>query len=52
VQLELAEATYMEEAHPYRFDETLANRVRPVLRRFIELMLDHARTHATTPATR
>jgi N-formylglutamate deformylase len=48
VQLELAEATYMEESHPYRFDETRASRVRPVLRSFIELMLAFARTHAGT----
>lgn len=46
VQLELAEATYMEETHPYRFDETLANGVRPALRRFIESMLDYAEHHA------
>jgi N-formylglutamate deformylase len=46
VQLELAEATYMQETHPYRFDEALANGVRPALRRFIELMLDYADQHA------
>ena len=46
IQLELAEATYMQETHPYRFDEALANGVRPALRRFIELMLDYADQHA------
>jgi N-formylglutamate deformylase len=46
VQLELAQATYMEETYPYRFDETLANRVRPVLRSFIELALAYATRHA------
>jgi N-formylglutamate deformylase len=46
VQLELAEATYMQEDHPYRFDETLANGVRPALRSFIELMLNHASNNA------
>jgi N-formylglutamate deformylase len=42
VQLELAEATYMEECHPYRFDEALANGVRPALRAMIDVMLDVA----------
>jgi N-formylglutamate deformylase len=46
VRLELAEATYMQEDHPYRFDEMLANGVRPALRRFIELMLNHASNNA------
>lgn len=45
VQLELAEATYMEECHPYRFDEALANGVRPALRAMIGVMLEHAAAH-------
>ncbi|MBC7499516.1 MAG: N-formylglutamate deformylase [Herminiimonas sp.] len=43
VQLELSQATYMEEHLPFRFDEQLANNVRPTLRRFMETMLDWAR---------
>lgn len=45
VQLELSEATYMEEQFPYRFDPKLADRVRPTLRNFIGVMLEWARTH-------
>ncbi len=45
VQLELSEATYMEEAHPYRFDDALAAGVRPALRRMIEVMIDYAAAH-------
>jgi len=52
VQLELAEATYMQEQHPYDFDEALANGVRPALRRFIELMLAHAAERAGDHAQR
>jgi N-formylglutamate deformylase len=36
VQLELSEATYMEESPPYRFSEDLALRLRPQLRALIE----------------
>jgi N-formylglutamate deformylase len=36
VQLELSEATYMEESPPFRFSEELANRLRPQLRALIE----------------
>jgi N-formylglutamate deformylase len=36
VQLELSEATYMEESPPFRFREDLARRLRPVLRALIE----------------
>lgn len=39
VQLELAERTYMDEAPPFAFDETLAEGVRPVLRSVLEAML-------------
>ena len=39
VQLELSERTYMIEAPPFAFDETLANEVRPVLRELIDTML-------------
>ena len=36
VQLELSEATYMEESPPFRFNESLAGRLRPQLYAFIE----------------
>ena len=36
VQLELSQATYMQEDPPHEFDEALAARVRPLLRRLIE----------------
>jgi N-formylglutamate deformylase len=39
VQLELAQATYMEEDPPYAFREDLAERIRPVLRRLLEATL-------------
>lgn len=39
VQLELSEATYMEERAPYRFREDLARRLRPQLRMLLELLL-------------
>jgi N-formylglutamate deformylase len=44
-QLELSAATYMDEAPPYRFRKTLADRLRPQLRRLIEefCRLGHAR---------
>jgi N-formylglutamate deformylase len=39
VQLELSEATYMEEQAPYRFREDLAARLRPQLRTLLEVFL-------------
>ena len=39
VQLELSEATYMEEKAPYRFREDRAKRLRPQLRTLLELFL-------------
>jgi N-formylglutamate deformylase len=42
VQMELSQATYMEEAFPYRYDPVLADQVKPGLRRFLEAMLDWA----------
>ncbi|RII82739.1 N-formylglutamate deformylase [Neopusillimonas maritima] len=42
VQLELSEATYMQETHPYPFDETLAQKVRPTLKAFLTEMLNWA----------
>ena len=36
VQLELSEATYMEESPPFRFDDALAARLRPQLKALIE----------------
>ncbi len=42
VQLELTQASYMEESHPFAFDEALARKVRPTLRRLIETALEWA----------
>jgi N-formylglutamate deformylase len=42
IQLELSQITYMDEAPPFGFREDLANRIRPVLRRFLEVTLDWA----------
>lgn len=39
VQLELSEATYMDERPPYAFQEDLAHRLRPCLRSLLEAML-------------
>lgn len=36
VQLELSEATYMSESPPFRFNESLAKRLRPQLRALVE----------------
>jgi N-formylglutamate deformylase len=43
VQLELAQKNYMHEAPPYDFDEARADRLRPVLREFVGVLLDFAR---------
>lgn len=43
VQLEMAEATYMDERAPYAFRAERAARVRPVLREQLEVALDWAR---------
>lgn len=43
LQLELSQRNYMNEEPPYAFDEALAVRLRPVLRRFVETLLDFAR---------
>jgi len=45
VQLELSEITYMGEQFPYPFSQSLATRVRPVLRRLLEVMLPWAEEH-------
>jgi N-formylglutamate deformylase len=42
VQLELTQSSYMEEAYPFAFDEKLARKLRPTLRRLIEAMLEWA----------
>lgn len=39
IQLELSQATYMEEAPPYRWRDDLAAGIRPTLERLIETML-------------
>lgn len=45
VQLELSQATFMQEQYPYAFDERRAAKVRPTLRRFLEVMLKWTQTH-------
>jgi N-formylglutamate deformylase len=42
IQLEMAEATYMDEAPPYTFRESRARSVRPVLREQLETALEWA----------
>jgi N-formylglutamate deformylase len=42
IQLEMATATYMDEASPYTFRGDRAARVRPVLRELLEIALDGA----------
>lgn len=44
VQLELSQITYMEESYPFRFDETVAQQVRPTLRQLLEAMLNWTET--------
>jgi len=44
VQLELSEATYMDESPPFTFRENLASGIRPVLRRLVETALATATT--------
>jgi N-formylglutamate deformylase len=39
IQLELSQATYMEETPPYRWRDDLADGIRPTLKRLIETML-------------
>ena len=43
VQLELSQKNYMREAPPYDFDDARADRLRPLLHRFVETLLDFAR---------
>jgi len=40
VQLELAQRTYMREAAPFDYLPQVADRVRPVLRRFVQALID------------
>ncbi len=40
VQLEITQSSYMEEAYPFAFDEALARKLRPTLRRLIEAVLE------------
>ena len=48
VQLELSQITYMDEAPPFGFRDDLAAGIRPVLRRFLDTMLDWGRESAGT----
>jgi N-formylglutamate deformylase len=43
IQLELSQITYMDEAPPFGFRDDLAAGIRPVLRRFLDTMLDWGR---------
>ncbi len=43
LQLELAQKNYMHEAPPYEFDEARADRLRPVLRELVGVLLEFAR---------
>lgn len=51
VQMELAWRAYMNERPPREFDETRAERIRPVLRRVLEAMLDWAETRTPREPT-
>jgi N-formylglutamate deformylase len=46
VQLEMAEATYMDETSPYSFRPERAGRVREILREQLDIVLDWARREA------
>jgi N-formylglutamate deformylase len=56
IQLEMAEASYMDEISPYTFREAKAREIRPILRRQLEIAMAWAREHAATrqrgPASR
>ncbi|ARL36873.1 N-formylglutamate deformylase [Burkholderia pseudomallei] len=41
VQLELAQATYMDETRPYSYDETRARRIAPLLEALVSAALEH-----------
>ena len=45
IQLEMAEAVYMDEISPYGFRPDLADRVRPILREQLEIALDWVNRH-------
>ena len=40
VQLELAQRTYMNEDAPFAYRPDLAEEVQPILRRFVQAMID------------
>jgi N-formylglutamate deformylase len=42
IQLEMAEALYMDETSPYTFREPLARRIRPMLRELLEIAVNRA----------
>jgi N-formylglutamate deformylase len=46
VQLELSQATYMQERFPYDFEDELASHIRPVLYQFLQIMTEWARAHS------
>jgi N-formylglutamate deformylase len=52
VQLELSQITYMDEAAPYRYRNDLACQVRPVLERFMAVLVEWAWEHAESSRQR
>ena len=49
VQMEMAQATYMDERSPFTYREDLATRVRPVLQEQLQVALGWAAAQARTP---
>jgi N-formylglutamate deformylase len=49
IQLEMAQANYMDERSPFSFREQLAQRVRPVLKDLLSSALDWANAQGRTP---
>ncbi len=49
IQLELAQSTYMDEAHPYPFDERKAAELRPVLQEMLSAVARWVESRAALP---
>ena len=52
IQLEMAEAIYMEETSPFTFRDERAGRVRPILREQLEIVLRYARRQPAAAVAR
>ena len=50
IQMEMAEAVYMSETSPYTFSESLAARVRKILREQLDIVLAWARQREARPS--